>query len=369
MNQNKRKVTIQDIAEALGLSRNTVSKAINNTGGLADATREKILKKAAEMGYKQFSYFPMMMEGAREGGQEAGEMAEPEKNGIALFTTFFMGNSHFSSTMLDCLQQQIGKRGYSLSMHLVSKDDLQRKTLPASYRPEQTAGIICFEIFEPEYCQMLADMEIPLLLVDTPAIPCCEGKIRADALYMESREHIFSFVREMARRGKTRIGFVGEPLHCQSFYERYCGYREALRYLGLPDGEKYCILGNPKDLPEEAGIDKGDYRGYVAYMLERMEELPDVFICSNDFSAMDILLACKKLGISVPEDVCLCGFDDAPEASVLTPALTTVHIHSQSMGVLAAAMLLSRIHEPASYYYAVHTESSLVYRESTGDFL
>ena len=51
------RVTIQDIADALGVSRNTVSKAINNTGILADATREKILKKAAEMGYKQFTQF------------------------------------------------------------------------------------------------------------------------------------------------------------------------------------------------------------------------------------------------------------------------------------------------------------------------
>ena len=50
------RVTIQDIADALGVSRNTVSKAINNTGILADATREKVLKKAMEMGYKQFSY-------------------------------------------------------------------------------------------------------------------------------------------------------------------------------------------------------------------------------------------------------------------------------------------------------------------------
>ena len=52
----KKKVTIQDIADALGVSRNTVSKAINNSDGLADATREKILQKAVEMGYKQFSY-------------------------------------------------------------------------------------------------------------------------------------------------------------------------------------------------------------------------------------------------------------------------------------------------------------------------
>ena len=56
------KVTIQDIANELQLSRNTVSKAINNTGVLADATREKILRKAAEMGYKQFAYLPLFQE-------------------------------------------------------------------------------------------------------------------------------------------------------------------------------------------------------------------------------------------------------------------------------------------------------------------
>ncbi len=58
------KVTIQDIANELQLSRNTVSKAINNTGVLADATRERILRKAAEMGYKQFAYLPLFQEDA-----------------------------------------------------------------------------------------------------------------------------------------------------------------------------------------------------------------------------------------------------------------------------------------------------------------
>ena len=63
------KVTIQDIANELQLSRNTVSKAINNTGVLADATREKILRKAAEMGYKQFAYLPLFQEDAAKAAE------------------------------------------------------------------------------------------------------------------------------------------------------------------------------------------------------------------------------------------------------------------------------------------------------------
>ena len=76
------KVTIQDIADALGVSRNTVSKAINNSEGLADATRERILQKAVEMGYKQFSYVNALAgivrpaaEAAQEPRGRAGEIA------------------------------------------------------------------------------------------------------------------------------------------------------------------------------------------------------------------------------------------------------------------------------------------------------
>lgn len=82
------KVTIQDIANALGISRNTVSKAINNTGVLADATREKVLKKAAEMGYKQFSYFTA----ANLDKQEAFVQNSAKAGEIALLTTVFWEN-------------------------------------------------------------------------------------------------------------------------------------------------------------------------------------------------------------------------------------------------------------------------------------
>ena len=81
----------------------------------------------------------------------------------------------------------------------------------------------------------------------------------------------------------------------------------------------------------------------------------------------DTLKVFKKLGISVPADVWLCGFDDSPESKVVTPSLTTVHIHSQIMGFSATHLLLSRIKEPSLNFRTLHTETSLIYRESTGD--
>ena len=110
------RVTIQDIADALGLSRNTVSKAINNTGILADATKEKVLRKAVEMGYKQFSYAATLEDITNQNNASDSQSNNKE---IALLTTQFLGDSHFSSTMLDKFQREISQMGYSLSMHRI----------------------------------------------------------------------------------------------------------------------------------------------------------------------------------------------------------------------------------------------------------
>ena len=91
-----KRITIQDIADSLGVSRNTVSKAINNTGVLADATRDKILQKAAELGYKQFSYL-----------SPAVSVPKPEICEIALFTRAMPNSSHFGSKLLNTFQEKI----------------------------------------------------------------------------------------------------------------------------------------------------------------------------------------------------------------------------------------------------------------------
>ena len=179
------RVTIQDIADALGISRNTVSKAINNTGILADATRDKVLKKAMEMGYKQFSYITLA-----DSTKPAlaispnGDAAE-----IALFTTSFLGNSHFSSTMLDKFQNELSGFGYSLSMHRIRSEELKARRIPSSFSKERTAGIACIELFDPEYSRIVCSLGLPVLFIDSHAV-CMDGPPEADCLYMDKQTGI-----------------------------------------------------------------------------------------------------------------------------------------------------------------------------------
>lgn len=349
------KVTLQDIADALGVSRNTVSKAINNTGVLADATREKVLQKVAEMGYKQFSYRNQTVPGDLLQSVPMGE--------IALFTTGFAEQSAFLSAMLDRIQRGFSQKGYHFTIYRIQDDEIESLLLPGAFVREWACGIVCVQVFDGRYCSMLCDMNIPVLFVDSPVI-ALNGPLRADVLHMDNQSDIFRFVREMAGRDKKRIGFIGEYMRCQSFFERYMGYRNAMQLMGLPIQEQYCITGN-----KEGGKDPGagDYREYLEECFRKLDEPPDVFLCANDFVAFDTLYACKKMGIAVPRDLWLCGFGDALCSLLITPSLTTVHIHGHSMGDSAVHLLSSRIQEPSLHFRTIHTQTSLIYRESTGD--
>lgn len=352
------RVTIQDIADALGLSRNTVSKAINNTGVLAEATKEKVLQKAMEMGYKTFSYAnsQILNQAAGQALNSSPVSADHPRREVALLTGIFLDNFHFASTMLDKLQNELSYLGYSMTIHRVMPEHFDALTLPLSFHQESTAAIICVEIFHHPYCQMLSTLGLPLLLVDAP-VSTYAAPLPADILLMENTSGIYQIVKKASEKGITKIGFVGQPTHCRSFFERFMAFREAMYLYSLPVNNSFCLTD-----VHQHGM---DYRIFLKEHILKMKELPELFICANDFVALDILFILRDLGISCPEDIMLSGFDNAPLSRIVTPPLTTCHIHSQIMGLSAAHLITSRIRQPDMNYRTMHTETELLYREST----
>ena len=126
--------------------------------------REKILRKAAEMGYKQFAYLPLFQEDAAKAAEHS--ILPSDKREIAMLTTQFLSSSHFSSMMLDRFQSEIDHLHSGMTIHRISPIELKEKKLPSSLNIQRTAGIICFEVFDYDYAQMLCDLDLPLLFVD-----------------------------------------------------------------------------------------------------------------------------------------------------------------------------------------------------------
>ena len=338
-----KRVTIQDIADELGISRNTVSKAINNAEGIAEATREKILQKATEMGYKQFSYIRIDTGALKQEKREKGE--------IALFCGNVISPAHFASLMLDKLKLELSRMGYTMNVHRVERDNYLNRSLPVTFSPAKTAAVVCVEMFDRAYDEMICSLGLPVLFVDGPNK---RGgfDLPADQLYMENTTALTRFVSDMLARGRRRIGFIGNYEHCQSFFERYTAFRCAMLMADVPVDERFCL--------------KYESQEHLAELLTGLTEFPDLFICANDFIADDAIYILRKLGKSVPEDILFCGFDDSPNSRIMTPALTTVHIHTQIMAISAMQLLISRIENPGLNYRVVHTETELIYRDSTG---
>lgn len=327
------------------MSRNTVSKALNNAEGLAEATRVRILEKAIEMGYKHFAYAASIANGHAVLGQPP--LTGPTE--IALFVTSFLSSSHFSTLMLDNLQNELAQMGYTINTHRVSDENIRDMSLPLTFGRERTAAIICVEMFDYAYDEMLCGLSIPILFVDGPPL-FVTAPLPADMLLMENVSGSSQIVQRALAAGKSRIGFIGDHTHCLSFWERYAAFRFALQLAGGVCEERLCIRSNDKD--------------EIASRLAELETLPDLFVCANDFVAIDVLQALRGLGYDVPRDVYISGFDDSTESRTCLPPLTTVHIHTQIMAFSAMQLLMSRIKEPSLDYRRVYTETNLIVRES-----
>ncbi len=159
------------------------------------------------------------------------------------------------------------------------------------------------------------------------------------------------------KKGIRKIGFVGEATHCRSFFERFVAYRNAMYINGLPIDEKFCLT--------EVHPHNPSYKDYISKAIADLNELPELFICANDFVAIDVLNGLKNIGVECPKDIKIFGFDNSPESKVMTPSLSTCHIHSQVMGYSAANMLMSRIEQPDLNFRITYTETNLIYRDST----
>jgi LacI family transcriptional regulator len=152
------------------------------------------------------------------------------------------------------------------------------------------------------------------------------------------------------------FGFVGDYLHCQSFYERFTGMKEALFLSGLPVDLQYSIL-HDDSMPYEPQT--------LAEAISALPALPDCFIAANDSIALNILSALKILKVHVPKDVKVVGFDNIAEAKYSTPPLTSFNVNKTSLGKRIISILLERLAHPTQANQIIYISSKTIIRSTT----
>lgn len=339
-----KKVTMQDIADACGLSRNTVSKVFNGRGAVPESTSRMILETAQRLGYRQLP----------AAGQPPAADGPARRQGIAVFSNRSMPEQcHYGAAFNYAFIDRLSREGYSILMYEITPEERDSCQLPPGFDLEHTAGILGIEMFDPAYTRLLCGLGIPTIFSDTYARAECEA-MTADVISMENTSSVMQVTAQAIAAGAQRLGFVGDPDHCNSFYERWRSFCSALELARLPLDRRLCILAEDSDL-------YGD-TGWLLEQLRRMPEIPDAFICANDFLAIHLMAALKTLGRTIPRDIMVAGFDGTPESRVVDPPLTTVQISSSEMGYIAAGMLLERIQRPELPFRRCYVQSHPVWR-------
>lgn len=340
-----RRITMQDIADACGLSRNTVSKIFNGRGAVPEATQQLVLQKAQELGYYQLP-------------EPAAEAAGPVRNSknIALLTSRMPADYHFGTFFIPAFAERLSRAGYTLTMYEVPPEDILAERLPAHLPLEQTAGILSIELFDRGYLDMLCTLGLPVILVDAYANAHTTA-MRCDLISMENVASTMEVTAHVIAAGAQRLGFVGDMRHCNSFYERWMGFSLALREADIPLERELCILSNDMEPYND--------ESWLLEQLHRMPDIPDGFICANDFLALHMMAALKRLGLAIPDDIMVAGFDGMPQSAVVEPSLTTVQIPNADIGRMAADILLERIKNPSRPFSSTYVRTTPVWRNST----
>lgn len=341
------KITINQIAEELNLSRNTISKVLNQKGGVSEKTEQLVLNHAKQMGYKQLDQM----------NQEEKQETVINEKSLLLVTSHIPMNQHFGVRALDAFQKKVSREGYRVEIEIVTEEEMRMNQVPRGMENDRIDGIVCIEMFDKEYSTFLCETKNPILFIDS-AVEIDESFTNLDLILMENQNSISILVHRMIDAGYRKFGFVGDKKHCRSFHERWEACDRILTKAGIRDFEKGSVCA----------LDQEKYNDY-RWMCKRIKELamlPDVFICANDEIAVTLIRALREIGLTVPEDVKVVGFDDMPVAALSNPTLTTVRINSDAIGMIAADLLLSRIQNqklPSRYTYV---QTTPVFRESTG---
>ena len=348
------KCTIKQIAEELNLSRNTVAKALKNSDQVSAKTKQLVLKKANEMNYKNIDE-TLLMPAPAESTAPA-----PANNGFILFLTrTYASDSEFWTAVLTGIESILSSANYHLVIGIMSESDLKKLEFPSSINDPSIKGIIIVEICDAAVCSALLQYNLPIITVDLPK-KHTKALDRIDVITMENKKNVQRIVKQLIDKGAERFGFIGDIYSAnvgRGFQERYDALCECLTENRLELDTRYCLLNETPD----------DFRNFqlVVKKIQDMPSLPDVFICGNDWTAIQLMYALQFLGYQIPKDVSVVGFDDIPASVRITPSLTTIHTPQKYLGIAAARQMLERIQYPDSPHVYSEYETQLIIRDST----
>ena len=323
--------TLADVASYAKVSAKTVSNVVNNRPYITEETRNKVRHAIAALGYRPSALARSLVTG------------RTQTIGIVIPD---VSNPFFGQAILGC-EKVLIESGYHTVLCDTGENVGEERRYLDTLAAKGVDGLMIWggQIPLKEVLRITAG-RISILTVDS-ASENLEGNVTA--VYVENENGAVQAVRHLISSGRRRIGHLAGPSYRLTAQKRLNGYSKALAAAGM-ELDPCLIIEGPPSI-------RGGYRS--ALRLLENQKL-DALFCYNDLMAIGSIVACKHLGISIPEDLALVGFDDITVSALITPSLTTVRIAQYDLGRRAGTLLLERLDgreaEPRSVDFPVELQ-------------
>lgn len=329
-------VTIKDIAKALGISKSTVSRVLQNAYDVNPKTRQKVMDKIQELRYR-----PNMM---------ARNLKKKSTNTIGVNIPAF--DIPFYSQAIGGIQDEAARQGYNI-ITCQSNEGFETElknieTLLAS----QVDGLLISISKTTRNVKHLLELQrnnIPVVLFNRVA-----GLMDFSKVFVNDIDGAYKMVNYLIGKGHKRIAHISGPRNLSLSKKRIEGYKKSLQDHDIPFTEELLIEGD---------FSFSDGARCANALLDRGIKMDAIF-CVCDSMALGCMQALKLRGYKIPKDIAVAGYTNDPAAEFVDPGLTTIAQPSYQIGVEAAALLIKKIKNPNTPRQDLMLETELLVRES-----
>lgn len=324
-------VTINDIASHLGISKSTVSKALNNASDVSTETKQLIMHTAVEMGYivKKIRQCPKVC--------------------IFIENMDYQNPNQFGYGIVSGFRKMAEAENWTVDVHAVTPDFQRVNAYDFFMMREgyQASFVLGFTLLDPWMAEF-HQTRFPTVLYDN----YIKDNPNVASVGCDSAEGFELAVRHLVKLGHQKIGLISGPLASYILEARYQAYLAAMKKFDLEVKEDYIGLGYYVSESTKTYVPKLYEQGVTA------------ILCSHDIRAISAMTECSDRNIRVPEDISIVGFDDLPIAAACNPPLTTVRQDRIALGKCAYYTMTSLLNDvPIG---SILLRAPLIIRNSTG---
>lgn len=330
---NKSTVSMDTIAQTLGISKVTVSKALNEKEGVSQELRIKIKEKAQELGY----HVNIMAKGLRSN--------QTFNIGILIAERYLGSEDNYYFEVYGKFVRKFNEYNYNSIMEIIDSDKENNLILPDLFVQRKVDSIIIIGECHSNYLKLFEKSDIPIMFFDF-----CDEDVDIDSITVDNYVMGTEITKLLLNKGYKEIGFVGNIYSTSSIKDRFLGYYKAL-------------LDNKSKLNYDYVISDRDDEGNLID-IKLPDKLPNAFVCNNDQVAFHIINKLIERGIKVPEDVAVVAFDNTIYSRIARVPITTVDTNVDTLVEKASKAIIKKMNKPEKVYDKILVKGNIIERDS-----